>query len=448
MAVSPLTSPSSKGYWAQKAAKVARYSQEGEDDASWFQHEKHILVFSAAGKAVFSRYGDELRLGSIIGPLNTIINTFKLELGSAIKVLFAGRHKVVFLSRGELHLIAISRTVESVPQLVQQLEYTHDHFLSVLTARLHVTLKTAPRSDVRHILAGTELLLHDLINMADSTPAPLFEALQVLRLPAAARAKVLAALKKPLVKNRHLLYALVVAGGRLVSVAKAKDAALHTADVHILINFVTNSQSFRTSESWAPVCLPRFSDKGQGYCYTNYIAPDVCVAMFSVDPSDFPQLREARVDIEATLGKAGGPLEEIRAELARGDWTADSIELGCPDLRHFMYKHEPLGQVVVSAPAEPYVDARSEDRGQLELFRLYERVCARLGSGPNVKANDRRHLVHYEVSNHATVLGWVRPGEFELYATFLPVVAKDAVQACSHRILRWVKKEEANLFLM
>jgi hypothetical protein len=36
---------------------------------------------------------------------------------------------------------------------------------------------------------------------------------------------------------------------------------MHSSDLLLLVNFVTNSQSLRSAEAWTPVCLPKFSDK-------------------------------------------------------------------------------------------------------------------------------------------------------------------------------------------
>lgn len=433
-------------YWATKYQEVAKHAHEHNRDPEWFKHEKHILIFSWAGRPIFTRYGDETKLAAFVGVISAFVSNFQ-RLKDQIKAVFAGDYKIVFLFKGPIHLVAISRTRESVQQLQQQLNYAHDQIISVLGSGAHSVLEARPNYDLRSSMSGTELLLNDIINEADRSPAQLFEALQVMRLPGATRSRVQTALKKASAKSKSLLYSLLIAGGRLVNIVKPKDRVLHASDLHILINFVTNSQSLRSSESWTPICLPRFSDKGFLYAYVCFIADDICLTFVTGDPQDFYPLHEAMIDVSASLDSKG-TLDEIKSAMALQNWDVDSLDLGCPDLRHFLYKNEILNQYVMSAPADPYLVHSDPAASAKELFRTYQHVCSRLGSGAHIRSSDRRHLVYYEVTNSACVLGWVRPGEFELYVTLLPVTSKDMALAGAHRVLRWVKREEPNLFII
>ena len=51
--------------------------------------------------------------------------------------------------------------------------------------------------------------------------------------------------------------------------------------IHLLMNFVSSSSSFRTGESWTPVCLPRFNDRGFLHAHVCYVAKDVCLVLLS-----------------------------------------------------------------------------------------------------------------------------------------------------------------------
>ncbi len=55
---------------------------------------------------------------------------------------------------------------------------------------------------------------------------------------------------------------------------------------------------------------------------------------------------------------------------------------------------------------------------------------------------------YYEVNDTVTMLGWCRPGEFQLYAAFSPLVSKDAATTACSRTLRWIKREEETLFIL
>ena len=45
------------------------------------------------------------------------------------------------------------------------------------------------------------------------------------------------------------------------------------------------------------------------------------------------------------------------------------------------------------------------------------------------------------------MLAWLRAGEFEMYTVFTPLVSKDSAITACNRLLKWIKKQEPDLFL-
>jgi len=213
--------------------------------------------------------------------LSAIVSNFQ-RFNDTIRCIKFGQHKIVFLIREPMYLIAISRTAESVALLEQQLVYVHRQIISILTSSVNDILESSPNYDVRLLMSGAELLLYDLIvesnrycfliwqeergartesngGLLRRHPVFMFNSFLALRLNKATRAKIGTLLRKARTKN--LFYSFLLAGSRVVSMAHSRDRPPYPEDILILINFVTNSHSFRTSESFAPVCLPNFSDK-------------------------------------------------------------------------------------------------------------------------------------------------------------------------------------------
>ena len=60
---------------------------------------------------------------------------------------------------------------------------------------------------------------------------------------------------------QEVLFAIMVAANQLVTLVKPKECTLQPVDVHLIMNLVDASTSFRSAESWTPLCLPKFSDK-------------------------------------------------------------------------------------------------------------------------------------------------------------------------------------------
>jgi len=104
-----------------------------------------------------------------------------------------------------------------------------------------------------------------------------------------------------------LLYGLLLCGTRLITMVQPKDSALHLrpSDVLLLINFMTTQPSFKSSETWTPLCLPRFNDKGYLYAYVAYLDPksDVCLLLILAtdDPQQFHVCQKVRGEIDSAM---------------------------------------------------------------------------------------------------------------------------------------------------
>ena len=57
---------------------------------------------------------------------------------------------------------------------------------------------------------------------------------------------------------QDLVFALIIAKNQLVTLVRMKKYYLHPMDLHLIINLVNASESFKEAESWTPICLPKF----------------------------------------------------------------------------------------------------------------------------------------------------------------------------------------------
>ena len=68
---------------------------------------------------------------------------------------------------------------------------------------------------------------------------------------------------------QDLVFALIIAKNQLVTLVRMKKYYLHPMDLHLIINLVNASESFKEAESWTPICLPKFDArlvKGSALC--------------------------------------------------------------------------------------------------------------------------------------------------------------------------------------
>ena len=57
------------------------------------------------------------------------------------------------------------------------------------------------------------------------------------------------------------MFAILISNNQLVTLVRMKKFTLHPQDLHLLLNMVQASDSFKAAETWLPVCLPRFDSR-------------------------------------------------------------------------------------------------------------------------------------------------------------------------------------------
>lgn len=272
---------------------------------------KHYIIFSAAGKPIWTRHGDGSLISTYVGVIQTIISFYE-DAKDPLDSFTAGDTKFVVLTRGPLYLVAISQLLESENQLKLQLEAFYMQILSTLTfPSLSHLFSVRPSTDLKRPLQGTENLLSTLADsFTKGSPSTLLSALECLKIRKAHRQTINNALLKT--KASSLLYGLVVAGGRLVSVVRPKKHSLHPGDLQLLFNMIFEAEGVKAGggESWIPVCLPGFNNSGYLYMYVSFLdlrnetsnAPDedttkeesVAIILISTNKESFFELQEMR----------------------------------------------------------------------------------------------------------------------------------------------------------
>jgi len=60
---------------------------------------------------------------------------------------------------------------------------------------------------------------------------------------------------------QNLVFAILLVHGQLVALVRMKKLYLHPTDLHLILNLVSNSESLKAFENWAPICLPKFNSR-------------------------------------------------------------------------------------------------------------------------------------------------------------------------------------------
>lgn len=324
----------------------------------WRSKLKHYLILSSAGKPIYSRHGDQNLINSYTGTIQTIMSFFQ-GAKDPLMGFTAGGTRFVVLTEGPLYFMAISRLKESDSQLRAQLEALYMQILSTLTLpNLTHMFTSRPNTDLRRPLEGTESLLSSLADsFTKGSPSALLSALECLKIRKSERHVINNTLLKA--RSEKLLYGLIVAGGRLVSVARPKRHSLHPSDLQLIFNMLFEARSIKAGggENWIPLCLPGFNNRGYLYMYVSFLSAlenetededrpstahstsredEIAILLISADKESFYDLKNMRDEVVAQLQK-NGSMKIIKTAVRQGRPSTTDIVAGT-QLRHFMYK--------------------------------------------------------------------------------------------------------------
>ncbi|KAK3395594.1 trafficking protein Mon1-domain-containing protein [Sordaria brevicollis] len=458
----------------------------------WKSKMKHYMILSSAGKPIWSRHGDTSLINSYMGVVQTIISFYE---GAKDPLLgfTAGNARFVISTQGPLYFVAISRLGESDAQLRSQLDALYMQILSTLTLP---TLKNIfvhrPSTDLRKPLEGTESLLSSLADsFTKGSPSALLGALECLRLRKSHRATINNAFLK--CRSDKLLYGLIVAGGKLVSVIRPRKHSLHPSDLQLIFNMLFESGGIRAGggENWVPLCLPAFNNRGYLYMYVSFFdtvdiseetttpleppqpatqppkSPDeeIAIILISADKESFFDLKSMRDKLALQLAK-NGSLSLIQSAARQGRPRIESIlnpssssqiAEGQGQLSHFLYKSRANVQFCQSSLSptfeSPYSTVSGSEKGSTvsqtpetlvsrrRLMTLYHHLHS------SIHAKHSHLKVLHLVSEDAASLAWITP-VFEFYCVAGPNMSRGVMTQCANKVVQWAKREEERLFII
>ncbi|KAF4556217.1 putative trafficking protein Mon1 [Elsinoe fawcettii] len=437
----------------------------------WKSKLKHFFIFSSSGKPIWSRHGDDQLISGYIGIMQTLVSFYQ-GAKDELRSFTAGDSRVVIVSKGHLHLVATSKLGESDVQLQTQLESLYMQILSTLTLpSMEKMFLNRPSTDLRRPLQGTEVLLDALADgFTRGSPSTLLSSLECLKLRKSHRQVINNSLLK--IRTPSLLYGLLVADARLVSVIRPKKHSLHPGDLHLIFNMLFEAGSIKAGggENWIPLCLPGFNNTGYIYMYVSFINPnsiseaskpgpsspslrppssssaakhedEVAIILISANKEAFFELRGMR-DALLSQMRSNNSLATIQASMRAGRPSTTSLipsalTANQSVIRHFLYKSR--GNVQYVMPSyEPHFHTQVAKR---RLLSLYGELSAALhGKAGKCK------VVH-SVGRDAAALAWETP-LFELYVVAKPGTGRDLLARGANRVVNWVRREEERVFII
>ncbi|KAJ3954247.1 Vacuolar fusion protein mon1 [Colletotrichum tropicale] len=420
----------------------------------WKSKLKHYMILSSAGKPIYSRHGDLGLINSSMGVIQTIISFYEGSK-NPLQAFTAGQTRFVISIQGPLYFVAISRLGESDSQLRAQLEALYMQILSTLTLPVLKNIFVhRPSTDLRKPLEGTEPLISSLAdNFTKGSPSALLGALECLKLRKSQRHAINNAFLKQ--RTEKLLYGLIVAGGKLVSVIRPRRHSLHPSDLQLIFNMLFESGGIKAGggENWVPLCLPAFNNRGYLYMYVSFFdgvegdqttisseagankEEELAIILISPDKESFFELKQMRDNVAASLAQSGH-LATIQAAARLGRPKTVDIAPG-GQISHFLYKSRANVQFSMSA-LDPVFSSLIARR---RLMTLYHQLHAA------VHAKHSHMRVLHSVSEDATSLAWITP-IFEFYCVAGPNVSRAVVTQGANKVIQWARREEERIFII
>ncbi|XP_039808965.1 vacuolar fusion protein MON1 homolog isoform X2 [Panicum virgatum] len=485
--VSP-PSPSSSGYAGERGSSLdddpdpepaqdwprdKKHLDEDDASSSWRKRKKHFFILSNSGKPIYSRYGDEHKLAGFSATLQAIIS-FVENSGDHIKFVRSGKHQIVFLVKGPIYLVCISCTEESYEGLRGQLELIYAfsililtslwklQLLLILTKSVNRCFEKNPKFDMAPLLGGTDAVFLSLIHAFSWNPATFLHAYTCLPLAQSTRQAASAVLQD--IADSGVLFALLMCEHKVISLVGAQKATLHPDDILLLANFILSSESFRTSESFSPICLPRYNPMAFLYAYVHFFDEHTYVTLLTTRSDAFYDLKDSRTRIQNVLLKSN-VLTEVQRSLHESalhvedlpidpssqsasqpqssrDMSSQSLSsemaIGGPaGLWHFIYKSVYLDQYVSSE----FPSSISNRKQQKRLYKAYQKFYASMhdkATGP--------HKTQFRRDEDYVLFCWITQ-DFELYAAFNPLADKSQAIKMCNRVCQWVRDLENEIFV-
>ena len=260
----------------------------------FFTKKRHFLIMSDGGKPVYSRYGDPIENNSIFATLSAMITKFTIfnsnnSFKENLNIISNNKNKIVFLKKGQLIFIALSKKEDCTSLLYSQLEYLYNQLMSILTISFYSKLEDNP-SKCLSTMSGTENLFEQIIQYSSKSFTSLFNAYQVMNY-IEGRDK----LNKIADEYRgDALYCIIMSPYEIIAISRSNQINVVSSDLVLIQTLIYCQQMLRSEESYVPICLPGISEQGYIQFYSNFSEENIGVIFVTenMDPMCFVKFQD------------------------------------------------------------------------------------------------------------------------------------------------------------
>jgi vacuolar fusion protein MON1 len=236
----------------------------------------------------------------------------------------------------------------------------YNQIISIVTlSHMSSVYEKSNNYDLRKLLAGSERLVDSLLKnetrkkISNNPFVPLTHSVRILPMEANIRDSITSTIISNCSKIKNLVFAVLLANNKLITLVRMKNYYMHTDDLRLIFNLVECTESFKTAESWTPICLPKFNTNGFLHAYVSYLddACEACLLLISVNIESFEELSKAKQNITEKLKKINC-FDAINEGMKNRGINMKNV--GVPEIRHFLYKNKKNTQLLCSEIKSPY----------------------------------------------------------------------------------------------
>ena len=274
----------------------------------FFSKNRHFLIMTDGGKPVYSRYGDAVENNSIFATISAMITKFTIfnsneSYKEEINVISNNKNKIVFLKKGQLIFIALTKKNDCVSILQSQLEMIYSQLMSILTIRFYEKLEDNP-SKCLTAMSGTENLFEQIIQYSSHSFISLFNSYQIMNFVnfTENREKI----SKILDENRgDALYCILMTPYEIISLSHSNQINVTSIDLILIQTLIYSTEMLRSQESYVPICLPGISEQGYLQVYSHFSEENIGVIFVTenIDPMCFMNFQNQYNNIYNALMK-------------------------------------------------------------------------------------------------------------------------------------------------
>ncbi|KAL7714589.1 FUZ/MON1/HPS1 first Longin domain-containing protein [Entamoeba marina] len=260
-----------------------------------------ILIFTPAGKPVFTLHGDPILLSSTIATMTAILS---YTHDNSIQSLQTKTHSIHFITTPPLYYCIITTSTECSRVIFSQMDFIAHVLHSFITRpTITNTLKEASNYDLRPVVFPRYALLKTAVETASNALGICIGCVAVRALPNLLRNKIELIIENTTTITNNvlvsdvILFSLIFVENQLVAIRARNKSTLSARDLLVFICYINVNYSVG-KKAFLPICLSDFNDSAFVHAYFKFLSDKITIIGVATLPDSIMELDQFCTTIE------------------------------------------------------------------------------------------------------------------------------------------------------